>query len=470
MSTPQAAAIYARISSDPDGTALGVGRQLEDCRRRAAESGWVVAEEYVDNDISAYSGKRRPAYERMLVDLAEGRRDGVLCYHNDRLTRKPIELEVFLDIVGRAGVTDVQFVAGGVVDLANGDGLTMLRVMGAIAAGESSTKSRRQKRKMDQVAEAGMPHGGSIRPFGFEPDRITHRAAEAEVVRELVARYLAGESIRSLTVWLDAEGVPTVSGKPWNTTTVQGILRSERNAGLRVHHGDTVPAVWAPIVSIEDRDRVLARMAERVNAGRRTPQRYLLSGMCRCGKCGNRLYSSVRQRGQQRVRRYVCMSGPDHGGCGKLTIVAPPLEELVTAAVLFRLDSPELADTIAGRVRQDEHASKLSEAIAVEKALLDELAGLYGENKIRPREWMAARNPIELRLRDLDRELTAATGAGVLAGIAGQGAQLGAQWADLSFDRHHAIVAAVIDHVAIGPGVVGARNLDPGRVDIVWRV
>ena len=38
----RAAAIYARISSDQDGTTLGVQRQLEDCRKLAAELGWEV--------------------------------------------------------------------------------------------------------------------------------------------------------------------------------------------------------------------------------------------------------------------------------------------------------------------------------------------------------------------------------------------------------------------------------------------
>ncbi len=63
---PEAAAIYARISSDPDDTRLGVERQLTDCRALAAKKGWPVFREYVDNDASAYSGKHRPAYLEML--------------------------------------------------------------------------------------------------------------------------------------------------------------------------------------------------------------------------------------------------------------------------------------------------------------------------------------------------------------------------------------------------------------------
>ena len=85
-------AVYARISSD-DGTALGVTRQVEDCHSLAASLGWEVGEDYIDNDVSAYSGKKRPAYERMLRDLSDGFCDAVLVYHADRLTRRPIELE-----------------------------------------------------------------------------------------------------------------------------------------------------------------------------------------------------------------------------------------------------------------------------------------------------------------------------------------------------------------------------------------
>lgn len=64
MSTPRSAAIYARISSDQAGEGIGVQRQVEDCRKLAANIGWELGEEYVDNDMSAYSGKPRPNYLR----------------------------------------------------------------------------------------------------------------------------------------------------------------------------------------------------------------------------------------------------------------------------------------------------------------------------------------------------------------------------------------------------------------------
>ncbi len=52
-----ALAAYARISSDREGDGLGVERQLEDCERLAERRGWQIAERFVDDDVSAWSGK-----------------------------------------------------------------------------------------------------------------------------------------------------------------------------------------------------------------------------------------------------------------------------------------------------------------------------------------------------------------------------------------------------------------------------
>src|ERR1700677_3559842 len=103
----RSAAVYARISADVEGTGLGVTRQLEDCRKLAADRGWPIGDEYVDNDVSAYSGKPRRNYARMLADLKSGARDAVIVYNLDRLHRRPVELEEFVALCESVGVRDV---------------------------------------------------------------------------------------------------------------------------------------------------------------------------------------------------------------------------------------------------------------------------------------------------------------------------------------------------------------------------
>ena len=106
MTTPRATAIYARISLDAEGEAKGVKRQVDDCTAKAKELGWPIADTYVDNDVSAYSGKIRPAYERMLTDMQDGTIDAVLVYNSDRLNRSPEEFERFRRIA-LAGLTEM---------------------------------------------------------------------------------------------------------------------------------------------------------------------------------------------------------------------------------------------------------------------------------------------------------------------------------------------------------------------------
>lgn len=462
MAKPVRVAIYARISSDQDGTGLGVARQIKECRELAERRGWIVDEVFTDNDVSAYSRRRRPEYERMLEAMRERRLDGVVVYHLDRLTRRPKELEEFVEICDAAGIKNLATVAGD-VNIGTGDGLLVARIQAAVAANESASKSRRLRSRYRQDAEAGLPHGGSGRPFGYEKDRVTVNRAEAKVIREAAARVIAGESLRSICVWLDESGVRTVEGGPWRVPTVKTLLTNPRLIGKRTHRGEVVAdAVWKPILTETVQAQVIARLDARKVSGRRAPRRYLLSGMLRCGKCGNTLFSSSRAQG----RRYVCLRGPDHGGCGRLTVVAPPVEELVAEMVLYRLDTPELARMLTGEDSPD--TAELRERLAADEAQKEELAALYAEKQISAAEWIAARNPIEARIKNARRELAATANTSALLDLVGTGAELGRSWSSLNLDRQAAIVRAVVDHVVIKPGVHGARELDPSRVDVRW--
>lgn len=402
----------------------------------------------------------------MLADLRDGERDAVIVYHVDRLTRRPIELEQFLEAIDVAKVRQVRFLVGD-TDLNTGDGLLVVRMLAAVAANESATKSRRVRRKMEQNAAAGLPHGGWVRPFGYAPDKVTVVEPEAVVIRQLAERFLAGESLRSLASWLEDNDIRSVVGKPWRSPTVRTMLASGRIAGLREHNGVIVgPAVWPAIITEEQHRRIRALMAQKAASGRRAVRRYALSGLLRCGKCGHTLYSAARQT----TRRYVCLAGPDHDGCGRLTVVAPPVEELIAKAVLYRLDTQELADALAGRTAQGEALAQVAEQLGQDREQLEELATAYADRAITMREWLTARRPIEDRISSNERRLTRANGSDALHGLIGNGEELGRTWDSLNLDRQTATIRAVLDHAVIAPGVLGARSLDPERVQPVWKL
>ncbi len=108
--------------------------------------------------------------------------------------------------------------------------------------------------------------------------------------------------------------------------------------------------------------------------------------------------------------------------------------------------------------------------MAADQAQLEELAGLYATGQVTAREWMAARNPIESRIRDTQRRLAQATETSALDGLLGNVAILRGQWDTLGLDRRHAIIRAILDYAVIGPGTPAARSLDIGRVQPQWRL
>ena len=464
MDSPSKVAIYARISRDVTGEGLGVERQLADCRKIAAERGWTVAEEYVDNDISAYTGKHRPSYERLLEDIAAGQRDAVIVYNNDRLNRRPIELEEFTLICEAAGVTQLIAVTGG-LNLGNDDGMFTARVLAAVAAKESARKSERLKRKAREIAEAGKPNGGYHRPWGYESDRVTLVESEAAMIAQMAERYLAGESLASLTVWLQDNNIPTVTGAGWFTSTLRNTLVNPRIAGLRAHNGEIVAtAVWPAIITPAQHQQLLATFARKTTSGRRVPRRYVLSGMLRCGTCGGKLFSSVRGE----TRRYVCMAGPNQRGCGRLTIVAAPVEEWITEAVLLRLDSPEMADALAGRTAADDRTAGLNAELQSDQAQMIELSEFYAAKGISILEWKAAREPIEARIYNTNRQLAQISGSSTLTGLVGNGTALRESWAGLNLSRQAAIIAAILDYATITPAKTRGRTFDPFRIVPTW--
>src|SRR3954451_2436961 len=211
------AGIYARISSDREGDLLGVTRQIEDCRREAERRRFVVDDVYVDDDISAWSGKLRPEFERMVDDLRSRRIGAVLVWHLDRLTRHPRELEAFMDLCEELQV-ELGCVTGD-VDLGSHIGRLTARMLGGLARYESDHKSERIRRKHEELALSGKVSGGGSRPYGYETDKRRLRPAEAAIVQECARRFRAGESLRSIAGDLNARAVPSASGGKWSTQT-----------------------------------------------------------------------------------------------------------------------------------------------------------------------------------------------------------------------------------------------------------
>lgn len=467
----RAAAIYCRISQDREGAGLGVARQREDCTSLARERGWPVSRVYVDNDTSAYSGKPRPEYEHMLNDIRAGLVNAVIVWHSDRLHRRLIELEAFIDLVNAYKV-EIATCTGGDIDLSTSDGRFLARVIGSAARKESEDKSRRTRRKHRELAENGMVPGGGLRPFGFEADRVTIKPAEAEEIRSAARRILAGESLRGVTHDWRARGVQTVTGALWSPTTVKRLLCSGRVSGQREHRDPDEaapgrpaqlrivgPAVWPAIITPEETARLRAVLGGH-GPGPGSARTYLLTGFVVCGRCATVMSARAATRKGHRYRRYHCAK--DRGGCDRVGISATGLENLIVAAVLERLNSPRLAELMAAGDTTDE--ARAIETVQGLEGQLEQMARDYGAGVWSRGEWLAARSKAEPRLVEAREVAARYRPANVLDGIpAGVGALAGA-WPGLSLARRRAVLGVVLESVTVGATTRANNRFDPVRV------
>ncbi|MGH9032854.1 MAG: recombinase family protein [Acidimicrobiia bacterium] len=464
VKAPRRAGVYARISRD-DGQALGVKRQEADCRTLCERRGWEVVDAYQDNDRSAYDGTARPEFDRLVADLRSRRVDAIAVWHPDRLTRSPRELEDLVDLIETCGAA-VATVTAGDYDLATPTGRMTARIVGATARQESEHKAERIKRKKDELAERGRPGGGSRR-FGYRPGNMEIDEDEAAELCDAAKRVLAGETLTAIaTDWNARAVLPPQKGKAWTVGGIKRVLTRPSQAGLRVHRGEVVgEAAWPAVLDRATHERLRALLLD-PNRAHRPNRPHLLTGIARCAECGARLVRNG--GGNKSYTVWRCYPIPGREGCGKVNVSAARLEELVTEALLLRLDTPALAKALRAP-RADHDDDEAIATIADVDARLDELATMYADGEISRAELLTARRRLTERRENAQRHLAATTSSDALAEFAEPGA-LRAAWPTLDIDRQRAVLAAVVDEVRVRSAQRRGRIFDPNRVDISWRV
>ncbi|MDW8806765.1 recombinase family protein [Streptomyces scabiei] len=247
---------YARTSEDVrqrDGH--GVRHQMRVNERTAHEHGCEIIATYSDNGRSASrTGVVRPGFDGLIADLTRGQTDtgrpiaGVVCVADDRLYRRAEDLaRFFAALTSRPGRVYVD--PQGIRDPYAQEGLLQaVRSLDAAVA-ETRVRSRRLSHWHWARAVEGVPHSGP-RPFGWREDRITLHPDEARLVRQAIGDRIGGKAVRAIARdWCDLGVTGTRGGRP-NGQTVTQILTAPRVCGYRANRGQLllVPKTRQPVL------------------------------------------------------------------------------------------------------------------------------------------------------------------------------------------------------------------------------
>ena len=441
-------AIYCRYSTDLQDES-SIEDQTRICRELAKRMKWrepsIV---YADSAISGASRHNRPEYLRMMADMKAGKFDALVVENISRLTR---DVEDSAFTMKRAEFRGVQIYP------ANNNGAPISTDMANFQAmmGEMALKQGAQMihRSMVGLVCAGKSAGGKSYGYQSKARRAGERGGEleivedeAEIVREIFARYIAGDSPKSLAADLNRRRIPspragivrkdgsTVTGL-WRDSTLNGnkdretgILFNPLYAGVRkwnrtkhTKDPDTASRVsrvnpqdqWAmmgvpelAIISADVWGAAQARKADRsFKQSTRQAQRAkrLFSGVLRCGSCGSTINSNGvdRKTGKPRVQ---CSGNATQGICDKPVrayvedIEAVVLNALRTNLADYRLMTAYIDAYIAERKRLarqavNEHAF-VSKRLAEVERKMDRLKSAFMAGAIDVEEFKSDKMPL----------------------------------------------------------------------------
>ena len=480
--------LYCRISRDYDGTLRKVEAQEVQGRgwiKDHAHEGYVLGQVHRDHALSGWRRNvKRPSFDKLMERLESGACDGVWFRDLDRYTRKMEEALHLLKVADRGAVV---LGSDGKYDLTTASGRSNFRDKANRGETESEMISERTCRgKLEKVRRGksnasyrGFARDGFLpNPEGWEPGDPRTRvppeqlSREREIVRNVAARLLVGETLNSVVLDLNRQGITTVTGGGWNGQSLRQLLEAPSLAGLIEHKGTIIGEVDGEhALDRETWDRLQLHFASRKRG--RPAVCYLGSGILRCGKCGGKLYGrpvvsqSPYPDGEVR-RQYWCQyrpgSAPIMQGCGTLTIDQRYADSQIEKGTLGRLSDPEQQDRVA------QYAAKVAEA---REHLVGEVAKLEDDARTlasKVSTWGMARvdaamGPLDERLASL-REQLDSLDAPESVGEAGRATVADWKKANIS-QRRVMVVKAFPEGLFILPATSrGAASLTPDRFHV----
>lgn len=298
-------AAYIRVSTEEQ-TEYSPDAQLVEIRKWAARSGYLIPDDlvFIDGGISGRQTAHRDEFKRMIAMAKTSPRpfDGILVWKFSRFARNREDSVVYKSMLRKKYGIDVISVSEPIA--AGKMGIINEAIIEAMDEFYSLNLSEEVRRGMSEKARRG---GLQATPsFGYcvRDHQLVPIPEEAELVRQIFSRFLAGEGYLVIAKWLNALGVKTHRGNSFENRTIEYILRNPVYIGkLRwtpshrvrreFNDPDTILADsdHEPIIDMDTWEKVQQRVGE-VKAKWKRHERpvwekkHWLSGIVRCANCG----------------------------------------------------------------------------------------------------------------------------------------------------------------------------------------
>lgn len=371
-------AIYCRISVDRENQKSIKEQEL--LGKEFAQTHNLNYEIYVDKGISGGGEiSKRPAFEKMIGDIQDGRITAVYVWNQDRTEREEITWFTLANLIIENEIE--LYENGTLIDLNDPTVYFMRGMMSQMNALYRRTTSKKIKAVLSRNASEGKAHS-SILPYGYSKDEkgyLVIDEEESKIVERIYELSLKGVGTRSIAETLDIEGVSTRYNKigkgtistvnkhtgkvtvtkksdiKWAGNTIRNIIKNtiykgERHFGGKVYNA---PALFDEIYWNKVNENLTNNQN---NTGKKVEHKYLLKGLLICGKCGRNYYG--RTRVNKKDNYYMCSSKRHKTeNCGNRSLNINVLEGFVWQRFF---ETKELNKLITEHLKDNSNTSKIT--------------------------------------------------------------------------------------------------------------
>jgi DNA invertase Pin-like site-specific DNA recombinase len=306
---------------------------------------------YNDGIVSG-SGKtnKRPLYEKMLVDIADGKLYGIYIWNTDRTARDEIAWHTLANLLKEHNV--YLYDNGTKADFSDENTLLFYTIKSGMDAYFSRVTSSKIKAVLKRNASEGRFSG--ILKYGYKRDKNGVTIIDEEkaiIVKKMFELCINGSGYTAIAEYLNNNNIPTrynqMSGTfkkdinlhgnntnikvkdkkdaKWSTKVIGDILRSRNYIGEKTYQGKIIQI--PKIIPLLTFDKAQERINKRLNkSGKISHNKYLLNNVLMCSNCGKR-YTG---RKVNKHLYYRCASRIKKGeSCGSAGIRLDFLDELI---------------------------------------------------------------------------------------------------------------------------------------------
>lgn len=285
--------LYARKSTEAEEKqALSIDSQAKEMLLIAQRDDLNVIEIYRESHSAKDCGQR-PVFNKLLNEIREGKFNGILVWHPDRLSRNAGDLGALVDLLDQKRLVEIKTYSQRFTN--NPNEKFLLMILGSQAKLENDNKSVNVKRGLKAKCEMGL--WPSVAPTGYlnsknvdQKGHIFLDPQRAPTIKEMFEKVaLVGWSGRKVYRWLRDIKFLSRNGKPLtlgniymllNNTFYYGRFEYPRSSG-RWFQGRHVPIITKELFDSAQQQLQLNRKVRNGN------KEFAFTKLMSCGLCGS---------------------------------------------------------------------------------------------------------------------------------------------------------------------------------------